>query len=162
MIGTVPVTITVNYRKEQKMEKEAIKTRYIERYDGGIGVILKIFEKSGMYGFTVQDSDGPNGLADTLTPFLTSEYIYESEDEAEAAAEEAIATCFNPDEEMVETVEEGEYRSFHFKIRECGCLKAYYVDLGEDIEPLSSNFEYWSIEDARNAAMEEIDCYARN
>lgn len=141
---------------------EAIKTRYIERYDGGTGVILKIFKAFGKYRFTVQDGDGPNGREDTLAPFLKSGYWYNTEEQAEEDAEQALSTYENPDQDAIETVKSEEYRSFQFKIRECYGLYCYSIDLGEDIEPEYSGFKYWSQKKAETAAKKEIDCYARS
>lgn len=71
--------------------EELIKKRFIGRYDvDDVFLILKIYQKGKKFKYTVQDGDGPDGRADVLVPWAESKFEFDSEEDAEVAAELAI------------------------------------------------------------------------
>lgn len=52
----------------------------IDDYDGAI--LIAIHECDNMFNYTVADADGDGGYAETLVPFIESEYKYDSIEEA--------------------------------------------------------------------------------
>jgi len=71
--------------------EELVKKRFIGRYDvDDVFLILKIYQKGKKFKYTVQDGDGPNGRADVLVPWAESKFEFDSEEDAEVAAELAI------------------------------------------------------------------------
>jgi len=71
---------------------EEVRRRFIDRSDvTNMFLILKIFQRGKKFKYTVQDGDGPDGKWDTLNPWAESKFSYDSIEEAEAAAEDAIA-----------------------------------------------------------------------
>lgn len=59
--------------------------------DYGDRILIAIHEKDGMYNYTISDADGYDGMAETLVPFLESEYIFNTIEKAFEQAKDAYS-----------------------------------------------------------------------
>lgn len=135
--------------------EELVKKRFIGRYDvDDVYLILKIYQKGKKFKYTVQDGDGPNGRADVLVPWAESKFEFDSEHDAEVAAELAIEESEKESSGGVEVYETdcatniswGEDREGMFVISHCGptgpweYMKSYsYCDAQAEFEEAVNN-----------------------